>query len=212
MSSENEIEEMTIGGQNLEGTEPAAEQTMEGDSPMRSVASLFGLGELAGNMQNAYMPTAAGEPQLMTLMAQGGVELHDEVADMTVMQNSPRTTFDGARPGADRLARQKHAQKPRQRRRTGHASTPRGFREGAEEVPEALSGDCRSAGGRASGSRSGELRQAGGGGVHRADGSCRRRGGGAPRVSGHGYAGVGEPAGLRRNDGKGDGWHANRAL
>ena len=101
MSSENEIEEMTIGGQNLEGTEPAAEQTMEGDSPMRSVASLFGLGELAGNMQNAYMPTAAGEPQLMPLMAQGGVELHDGVADMTVMQNSPRTAFNGAEYGVE---------------------------------------------------------------------------------------------------------------
>ena len=42
MSSENEIEEIAMEMQAPGGTEPVTEQTMVGDSPLRTITGLFG--------------------------------------------------------------------------------------------------------------------------------------------------------------------------
>ena len=51
MSAESEIEEIAMEVQDLGGTDPATVQTMDVESPLRNVTSLFGLSQLAsGNM------------------------------------------------------------------------------------------------------------------------------------------------------------------
>ena len=59
MSAESEIEEIAMEVQDLGGTESATVQTMDDESPLRNVSSLFGLVQLeSDNIQYVYRPSA----------------------------------------------------------------------------------------------------------------------------------------------------------
>ena len=72
MSDRSEMEE-AIETQASVGTEPVTEQAMQGESPLRTVASLLGINQLAaGTMQYGYSPLRSEDVERPSSDGHGG--------------------------------------------------------------------------------------------------------------------------------------------
>ena len=108
MSDRSEMEE-AIETQASVGTEPVMEQAMQGESPLRTVACLLGINQLAaGTMQYGYNPLRSEDverpssaPPLMGMVAQGVNMQNDGITEFFRMQNNSPNDFNGAGIGVE---------------------------------------------------------------------------------------------------------------
>jgi hypothetical protein len=110
MSDRSDIEE-AMEMQESVGTEPAMERAMLGESPMRTIASLLGVNQLAtGNVQYAFSPLQSetppmerprSAPPLMRVVAQGINMQNDGVTEISRMQNNSPNDFNGTESGVE---------------------------------------------------------------------------------------------------------------
>jgi hypothetical protein len=110
MSDRSDIEE-AMEMQESVGTEPAMERAMLGESPMRTIASLLGVNQLAtGNVQYAFSPLQSetppmerprSAPPLMRTVAQGVDLQNDGITEFSRMQKNSPNDFNGADIGVE---------------------------------------------------------------------------------------------------------------
>jgi hypothetical protein len=110
MSDRNDIEE-TMQMQESVVTEPAMERAILGESPMRTVASLLGVNQLAtGNVQYVFSPLQSetppmerpcSGPPLMRMVVQGVDMQNDGITEFSRIQNNSPNFFNGADIGVE---------------------------------------------------------------------------------------------------------------